>query len=529
MEENFTIHEPSLTTLKELDASVSSLLLGHIHLDSRQLKENDVFVAIQGSQHHGMNYLASALKQLVAVVISDRDLTNDEQVLLDSQIKPPRVIVLPNLEGVLGKLASWFYSYPSRKIKVVGITGTNGKTSSAFFTAQLLDEMQQRVALIGTLGNGPLDDLQNSINTTPDAITVHRMLREFIEQGMQWCVMEVSSHALSLGRVQGVEFESVAMTQITRDHIDFHGTEKAYREAKKRLFTDYQSKHKIINIADETGVVLAKQLQNENAKSQIAATNNLIIYNANANNKNLLNKSEQQSLLERNLFLSVKEVEYGALGIFCDYEVNQRIQKIHIPLMGGFNVENCFCALSILLAAGFDLNRVNSLLSNLKNVQGRMQLVNQQPTVLIDFAHTPDALEKLLQAIKTHLSASNARLTLVFGCGGDRDKGKRPLMGAIAEKFADKVVLTSDNPRTEDPLTIIADIRQGFTSEEGCLVVENREQAILEALSQSSLDEIIIIAGKGHEDYQDINGVKIPFSDESIVRSWAQTKELEQH
>ncbi|WP_172959670.1 UDP-N-acetylmuramoyl-L-alanyl-D-glutamate--2,6-diaminopimelate ligase [Thiomicrorhabdus aquaedulcis] len=481
-------------------------VLGHLTVDSRQVTCGDVFIALQGHTAHGLDYLTAVLNKQPGLVISDRALSDEENQRLKTIAPSTEVWVIEGLSQRLGDFADWFYHHPSQRIKVVGITGTNGKTSTAFYTAQLLQKMGQTVALMGTLGNGLMNQLQPSANTTPDAISVQRLLAQFAEQGAQWVVMEVSSHALVLQRIQAVHFNTVALTQVTRDHLDFHQTEQAYHAAKKMLFTDYLSQHKVINADDSLGLLLKGQFLEAGQESVWA-------YGISSADVSLDMRCSQFELQPQGLL-----VYLGLPG--------QEQYAVNIALMGGFNVQNVLCALSILLVNKFSWTPLRQALADLSPVSGRMQRVALQPRVVVDFAHTPDALEQLLAAVQGHLVPGPVsakpeeapQLWLVFGCGGNRDAGKRPLMAKVAQKMADKIIITNDNPRFESPQAIVDDILQGFSASAGNVRIElDRQKAIESALQLANPNDVVVIAGKGHETYQDIEGVKTPFSDEQIV------------
>lgn len=506
--------------------------LANLQQDSRQLSSGDVFIALQGLKSHGLDYLSQAITSSVACILTDRALTENEQACLNLQSAhlQPVILVVDNLSNQLAELANWFYDQPSKKLKVVGITGTNGKTSTAHYLAQMLVQLGQNPALIGTLGNGLVHDfddmkLEATLNTTPDVVSVFRLLNQFYQQGANWVVMEVSSHALELGRIEQIEFESVALTQVTRDHLDFHGTEYAYQQAKIKLFTDYKSKHQVLNIDDAVGRQLSESGQLEHP---------------------FLYSVEKDSGVH--LFCSRYELNSAGIELSLAYNSlnGERYQNQHpcFSLMGAFNIENVLCAMSILLASGFKWTQVVELLPKLTAVNGRMQVVSKaagSATALVDFAHTPDALQQVLTALKAHVqSASTTRLAteqgqeqgqaqvqapvqkttqvwLVFGCGGDRDRGKRPLMAQVAESYADRVVLTSDNPRFEAPGKIIAETLIGFKQPNRVRVIEDRQCAIEFAVAQARPEDVVLIAGKGHENYQDITGIKQPFSDQQVI------------
>jgi len=518
----------SQTDFTETDLSDGQQKLADLTVDSRMVKTNDCFIALQGERVHGLDFLATILVKNPAFILSDKALNAEQKALLTSSQPTCAVFVLKNLASYLAALANWFYDQPSQRIKVVGITGTNGKTSTAFYTAQLLDSLGEKTALIGTLGNGlyqhgVVNSLTATLNTTPDVVTVYRLLAEFIEQGALWVVMEVSSHALELGRVSGVEFETVAFTQITRDHIDFHGSVEAYQQAKSKLFTEYASRHQVLNTND----VFSLQLVQADLKDiWTYAIKGLDTYGNKAVNLSC-------DKLELNVHGMALLLKVGLSKLAQDHE-----PMTSVPLMGAFNVENVLCALSIVLVSHNELEqkerwtKLSLALTELQSVEGRMQQIqlssqesNQPPqhcpTVIVDFAHTPDALEQVLVSVKQHLTGGNSGdLWVLFGCGGDRDQGKRPLMASVAESIADKVMVTSDNPRFENTQQIITQIMTGFDKASLVAVEPDREKAILGLLSKVKQNDIVVIAGKGHERYQDIKGVKTPFNDAQIALDW---------
>lgn len=490
--------------------------ISDLALDSRQLTQQSAFLAIQGAQGHGLDYLPQALQAGAKLVISDRALTQTEQAWLASAESPPELHVTSELSTQLASLADWFYDSPSQRIKVIGITGTNGKTSTAHYVAQLLLALGQRPALIGTLGNGLLQSdkyggLEPSANTTPDVVSVHRLLHQFADMGANWVVMEVSSHALELGRIEQVRFECVALTQVTRDHLDFHPSETHYRQAKAKLFTDYSSRVQVLNRDDALGRELAK------------TSVNALVYGIDTHSSAGIECPPGELLCT--------QYDLVASGIRLALHYAQAECDTQIHLMGRFSLENVLCASSILLACGFDWAACCHSLPNLKAVNGRMEVVHAQPTVIVDFAHTADALYKVLQSVKTHTvetqvhsteqaSPGRGALWVVFGCGGDRDRGKRPLMAQSAEAMADRVVLTSDNPRHEDPQQIFTDTLAGFKAPHKVKVIEDRKVAIEWVLQQAKPKDLIVVAGKGHEAYQQIGDQKYPFSDQQTVLNW---------
>lgn len=451
-------------------------LSNHSHL----LEQDWGFVALAGSQKHGGHYWGQAKAQGATCILSDR-------AIADCELP---VLVIQDLPGRLVELANWFYGYPSRQIEVVGVTGTNGKTSTTHYIAQLLVSQSKRVGIIGTLGNGEFGQLTATANTTPDILVVQGWLAKFVDEGLDYAVMEVSSHGLALGRITGVEFACVALTQVSRDHLDFHLDVADYQNTKKRLFRDYMTQKRVLNLDDAIGRSLAEEA-------------NSFCYSL---------KNPAANLVCRSLELTPQGLQ-GHL----DYQ-NQTYQ-CKSGLMGAFNAENLLCALSCLIALDFELKNILMGLVNLKPVTGRMQPIKVQQkaiTAIVDYAHTPDALEQVLLGIRSHLNSG--QLWVVFGCGGDRDKGKRPLMGEVAERLADQVILTSDNPRSENSQSILQDIQQGLSRP--AKQIESRRAAIEWALSHAQSGDLILVGGKGHEQTQEINGIKHPFSDQKVIEQW---------
>jgi len=507
-----------------------------LNIDSRQIQAGHCFVALQGERSHGLDFLESVLVKFAeqpALILTDQAPSVAQKAQLAQY---PHVVfrVVEGLKECLAELASWFYDQPSRRIKVIGITGTNGKTSTAFYTAQLLNGLGFSTALMGTLGNGifkqgQLDALASTLNTTPDVVTVQRLLATFVAKEVDYVVMEVSSHALVLGRVAGVAFDVVALTQVTRDHLDFHGSIESYHQAKQTLFTDYPARIKVVNAGDTVGQKIVKRLaskENEDSLWRYEIQANRTQYNMGATPEilpKLLCDSVQLTPKGMSLSLRVCALRRGG-GEIQD--------TVFIPLLGAFNAENMVCALSIILASYPESERAECWrkltlqLPQLQAVKGRMQpiaLPSNSPTVIVDFAHSPDALQQVLLAAKQHLApSSGGKLWAVFGCGGDRDQGKRPLMAEVAESFSDHVMVTSDNPRFEALEQIMAQIMTGFKAPNDILVEPNRTKAIQQVLALSGAEDVVLIAGKGHENYQEINGIKIPFQDEKVVLNWMQ-------
>jgi UDP-N-acetylmuramoyl-L-alanyl-D-glutamate--2,6-diaminopimelate ligase len=439
--------------------------------DSRRLQSGDVFLALPGKQQHGVAY-ALAAKNMGAMVIADQAAEGVD-------------IVVPNLSEQLGSLLNWFYDAPSTQLALVGITGTNGKTSTSHYLAQWLFALGKKVAVIGTVGNGLWGGLSTATHTTPDAASLYHQLALWVTQGVDVVVMEVSSHAIDQQRIVGLSFAVVALTQVTRDHLDYHGTVENYQSVKARLFTDWSSGAQVLNVEDVLGSRLRKQLPNVCTYGHDVAD---IV-------------CKESAPLPQGMQVTLCYQDTCWSGV--------------LPLYGVFNVDNVLCALSCGVALGFAMPDLLSKLSATKAVLGRMQAVWQHPITIVDYAHTPDALEKVLAAAKAHLG--QGALWVVFGAGGDRDVGKRPLMGAIADQYADYLIVTDDNPRSEAPENIAQHILSGVRQHDA-IYIANRQEAICSALKRAGSTDIVLIAGKGHEDYQEIAGVRYPFSDSEAVQ-----------
>lgn len=475
---------------KELPETLREIEISGIQLDSRKVQPGDLFVALKGAQVDGAKFIASAFTSGAAVVISD------SEAALEHEASQP-IWYFKNLKTELPVAVSQFYGNPSKKLNLVGVTGTNGKTSVAYFVAQISKLLGQNSAFIGTTGQGMLDDLTETINTTPDVITLNQELQSFVNQGADICAMEVSSHGLDQGRVAGLEFDVAIFTNLTRDHLDYHGTMSAYGDAKAKLFDIGSLKKKLVCIDDDFGQELAERLKDDTALATLSCTGLVAD-------------------------IQVSSIQYLNHGVEFVYQSSITGQvKIFAKLLGGFNVTNLSLAISALVSLGYSIEQICAVLSDLTPVAGRMQAfsVAGKPTVVVDYAHTPDALEKAIRACRRH---TQNELWVVFGCGGDRDKGKRPEMARVAEKFGDKVLVTDDNPRTESSEEIFKDIFKGFSSELRVESEHDRTKAIHKVFQMANAEDLILVAGKGHEDYQVIGTEKVHLSDIETVRSLMQ-------
>jgi UDP-N-acetylmuramoyl-L-alanyl-D-glutamate--2,6-diaminopimelate ligase len=398
------------------------------------------------------------------------------------------------LKGLVGRIADRFFNWPSSQLRITGITGTNGKTTCAYLLAQCLEHLGLAAAYIGTIGWGRPAALAEPTHTTPDAVTVHRTLAQLRSSGVREVAMEVSSHALDQSRVDGVRFHVAAFTNLTRDHLDYHGSMQEYGAAKARLFQAADLKHLVINIGDEFGRALARE--HAGGASLIAVW---------------VGAAGSGWLADRSLHATQVRMETRGIAMELDGSFGKFTVKTQ--LMGRFNAENSLVVLGCLLSLGVSLEEAAKVLAACQPAPGRMEVIKadaaNKPTVVVDYAHTPDALAKALSAAREHCAGA---LWCVFGCGGDRDAGKRPVMGGIAESLADQIIVTDDNPRSEDPQAITRDILKGIKTQ-SVRVIHDRGAAIAAALLEAQAIDLVLIAGKGHEDYQIYGETRRSFSD----------------
>ncbi len=470
-----------------LFSSLGSLTLQDLTADSREVNRARAFVAYPGAVHDGRDFIPDAISRGAPAVLWECEgfAWRDEWRLPNLGVR--------HLKAHASAIAGQTFGDPSARLWMVGVTGTNGKTSTSQWIAQSLDHLGKRSAVIGTLGQGLVDQLTPAANTTPDAIVLQRTLRDVLLAGAQACAMEVSSHGLDQGRVSGVKFDVALFTNLTRDHLDYHGTMEAYAEAKARLFRARGLKAAVLNADDPFGRELEKRLR--------ATALQVISYGIGAGDLN--------ARIER----------LDTAGIAFAVKSQWGEARIESSLLGRFNVSNLLGVLGVLLASGVSLADAARILQRLHSVEGRMQNLggNGQPKVVIDYAHSPDALEKALTTLRDTVKAGQ-HLICVFGCGGDRDRGKRPVMGAIAARLAHHVIVTSDNPRTEPARAIIDGIVAGAPSSD-IDVIEDRREAIFAAVRRARAGDVVLVAGKGHESYQEIQGVRHAFSDVAVARS----------
>jgi UDP-N-acetylmuramoyl-L-alanyl-D-glutamate--2,6-diaminopimelate ligase len=472
------------------------LVVSDVTLDSRAASAGALFLACSGRTHHGIKFAPQAIAQGARAVLYED--TADVHRSMPELTSDIFVAAVPQLSQHVGTIADRFFGAPSASVTVVGITGTNGKTTCAWLLAQALQNCNRPAAYMGTLGFGVPPSVTATEHTTPDAVSVHRQIAALRELGAECVCMEVSSHAIDQDRVNGVRFNTAAFTNLTRDHLDYHGTMEAYGAAKARLFDWPTLTHRVINIDDAFGAALAARL----TAPRLILTSRLGTWQSDS----------AQAQHVRALRVTPKPT-----GLAIELDTSWGGTVLNVPLIGDFNVDNVLTVMAVLLAWDIPLNQAAEAIGRCRPPSGRMELFGgrkSQPLAIVDYAHTPDALAKALHAARQHC---HRKLRVVFGCGGDRDAGKRPLMGRVAADLADDVIITDDNPRTEDPARIVTDILAGIADPAVALVEHDRARAIQTALRRSAAGDVVLIAGKGHENYQITGTVRRPFSDQSVV------------
>ncbi|WP_455221719.1 UDP-N-acetylmuramoyl-L-alanyl-D-glutamate--2,6-diaminopimelate ligase [Kaarinaea lacus] len=476
-----------------------------LSLNSAEIKQGDLFCALAGHKAHGLNYATQAIQHGACAVIWEADTLQDDVVMLGLLSKHVPLIPIVKLKQQLGFIAERFYGEPSKQLFMIGVTGTNGKTSCSQFLAQSLNP-DEASCVIGTLGNGFVDKLEQATHTTPDAITLHKLLAEFRAQQAKNVVMEVSSHGLQQGRVAGVDFDMAIFTNLSRDHLDYHGDMSAYGNAKRLLFEMPSVKTAIINMDDEFGSQLADSLEGRL---------NVIRYGI--------------AHHDQHIDARASKVRLDNTGIHFDVITRWGSGIVSSPLLGRFNVSNLLAVLSALLCKGMRFEEALLRISRLTNVAGRMErIANPRGNTLfvVDYAHTPDALAKALQSLRKHVDRKkHGKLWCVFGCGGDRDQGKRSHMGEVAEQYADHVIVTDDNPRTEAATHIVAQILSGVRKQQDVIVIHDRVAAIKHSIMHAGEHDVVLVAGKDHEAYQIIGIEKRPYEGDAEVTA----KLLAQH
>jgi len=461
---------------------VADCAITGISTDSRRVQAGDLFVALSGTREQGHYYIKDALERGAVVALHERG----AGALVGAVTAP--VIAVDHLREKLGTIAARFYGQPASAMTVIGVTGTNGKTTCTHLLAQALDEPGTRCGLIGTLGAGFPGELEPLQHTTPDAVSLHRQLAELRRRGAGRVCMEVSSHGIEQGRVAGIQFDVAVFTNLSRDHLDYHGDMESYAAAKARLFDWPGLRAAVVNAEDPFGRSLIEKLRDRLE---------LLSFGLGSGDVHTLRLRPTANGLELRITTPGGEVSFDS------------------PLIGRFNAANLLAVLCCLRLLGMDLDEAARRLARVQPVAGRMEQFRGRegwPLVVVDYAHTPDALEQSLIALREH---TGGRLICVFGCGGDRDRGKRPLMGQVAERLADLVVLTDDNPRSEAPADIVTAIRAGMESEP--TVIHDRIAAIEWAITSAQAGDTVLVAGKGHEQDQQIGDLHVPMNDRATV------------
>jgi UDP-N-acetylmuramoyl-L-alanyl-D-glutamate--2,6-diaminopimelate ligase len=480
--------------------------VGELTNDTRQLDSGDIFCAVIGHAVDGREYITAAIDKGASLVLAECLNESEHGNIVYQQ--GIAVVSFYQLNQKLFTLASAYYQHPQEKMTMIGITGTNGKTSTSQLLGQLLTSCQKPCAIIGTNGAGMVNNLQAIKNTTPSATDLVRLFNQFNQQNATHLAMEVSSHALEQGRISGNVFDIAVFTNLSRDHLDYHGSMARYAEAKKQLFVNNNKQIAVLNGDDKQAQCwIATWPENQN---------NLWLYGR----SDLVKNSRQ--------FVSCYNVEHHSQGVSFILNTHLGNVEIHSPLLGDFNIDNLLAVISVLLIEGLSLNTIAQKVTGVKPISGRMEAFSLKDstatskvvlttTAVVDYAHTPDALEKALQACRQHC---HGHLYVVFGCGGDRDKGKRVLMAQAAEKYADYLIITNDNPRTEIPMSIINDILAGLTPNAVVEVIVDREQAVLATLNKANNDDVVLLAGKGHEDYIILGKDKVNYNERQVVMNF---------
>jgi UDP-N-acetylmuramoyl-L-alanyl-D-glutamate--2,6-diaminopimelate ligase len=486
-----------------------------VTLDSRAVSAGALFLACRGTARHGLEFAEQAVGAGARAILYEAEPAKGEPGIEGTVPRSVRQAVaagavfiapVPRLAERAGTIADRFFEAPSQSLAVAGFTGTNGKTTCAYLTAQALTKLGRHTGYLGTLGWGVPGSITARDLTTPDAVTVHRQLAALRALGAECVAMEVSSHALEQGRVNAVRFRAAAFTNLTRDHLDFHGSMEAYGAAKARLF-ERDLAARIVNVDDAFGRELARRF--EGAAGRLIRTGR----RSAERGSSVFGPGAEH--------LWAHDVRLEPLGLGFSLDSSWGAARVAAPLLGDFNVDNLLTVIGVLVALDVPLERAAAVLGECSAPPGRMQIVRggaNDPLAIVDYAHTPDGLEKALRAARAH---SRGVLRVVFGCGGDRDRGKRAAMGRAARELADEVFVTDDNPRTEDPGRIVADILEGFEGSSSPVHVQHdRAGAIREALARSAADDVVLIAGKGHEEYQIVAGERRPFSDRAVASAF---------
>jgi len=487
-------------------SAVENVVVDGITQDSRRAGVNDVFIAVPGATSHGLQFAGKAVRSGASVVLWD-GADSAQQATLDALADEVICLQVEDLLLKTGEIASRFFGHPSHDLYMIGVTGTDGKTSVCHYLAQCLDTQSSACGVLGTLGNGLINALRPTGLTTASAVEVQHSLANLIDEGAKAAAMEVSSHGLDQGRVSSVEFDTAVFTNLSQDHLDYHKTMESYFEAKSKLFDTEGLKSAVINLDDDFGRMLAQK-----------HSEHLTVYGYSTS-------SDIEALEQCADFIvhakSIKPTKHG-------FEINVVTPKggghFKLNLLGSFNVSNALAVLATLLLNNVAFDESIKRLQAIEPVAGRMELidVNNKPTVIVDYAHTPQGIAAACNAVKQHFSGE---FCCVFGCGGDRDREKRPLMAQAAERYADHIIVTSDNPRHEDPQVIIEQIVNGLAEPDAASTYVDRREAIANAIARAGAGDVILIAGKGHESCQIVGDKYIVFDDRDVARALLEVRD----
>ena len=478
----------------KLNKKYREITVHQLKTDNRDVQPGDMFIAYPGLAVDSRQFAADAADRGAVVVLAEKAQTPEARAWLEAATA--LVIEVSNLQPMIGDIAAAFFGKPSQHLDVIAVTGTNGKTSVTQLIAQANELLYGHAAVMGTLGNGPVNALQSTGNTTLGALQIQALLAGFVQQGIRSVALEASSHGLEQGRLAGTQVRTAVLTNLTRDHLDYHGTMEAYQQAKEHLVLWPGLRELIWNADDPVIAEMAEKVAPGVRQLSFSVSDD-----------------------EAGLYASDIAFTHSGLSFVLHYA--GKTARIESTLLGGFNVANLLATIAVLILRGCSLKEIARMMPRLLPIPGRMEMVSLKkedtglPMVLVDYAHTPDALGHALQAARTHCDGD---LWCVFGCGGDRDKGKRSLMGAVAAHYADRIVLTSDNPRSERVEDIFRDIEAGFSETTDYFVKKDRKAAIYEAIMDADPRDWVLIAGKGHEDYQEVRGERKEFSDVKTAR-----------
>ncbi len=477
-----------------------NMQISGIEMDSRNVHQGDCFIAVNGEHANGIDFIPDAICKGAAAVLVD---TNDAELIrkyLETETSPWNIIFVDQLDVKAGQIVHRYYGQPTEFMKMIGVTGTNAKTSVSYFIGQAIDNISGSgtCGVIGTLGNGLLGEFISSGMTTPDTICLHQSLSRLRDRGAHATVVEASSHGLAQHRLSGVEFDVAVFTNLTQDHLDYHGDMTSYGAAKLELFKSPDLQAAVVNLDDPFSEKVIDLLREREDEVKITGYT--------------LGKQQYSGIRT----IRCSKLKVSANGLSMDIDTPEGSNILKTSLLGRFNASNLLAALGALMACGFRLNDALQALAEVQGVPGRMEAFVQknQAAVIVDFAHTPDSLSKTLETLK---EICKGKLWCVFGCGGDRDKSKRALMGAAAELHADQVIITDDNPRSEEPSIIASRILSGMKKPVNAKVILDRKVAIETAIREAAPKDIILVAGKGHEDWQEIKGQKFSFNDRNVV------------